>query len=123
MTPNVPLLRKTMEHIEAHPQEWDQQVWRCGTTMCFAGTACDLDGGQWADADMPEDEDAPYLLRRDGEPEEDTYTNIGPGLIHAATRARRILGLDETQADFLFGTSNTLDYLRAGVAELCGDDR
>jgi hypothetical protein len=41
--PNIPLLRKTIEHIEAHPEEWDQTTWAvrtpCGTTMCFAGTA------------------------------------------------------------------------------------
>jgi hypothetical protein len=45
---NVPLLRKTMEYIEAHPQEWDQDEWvakgSCGTTMCFAGTAAYLMG-------------------------------------------------------------------------------
>lgn len=27
---NVPLLRKVMEHIEAHPQEWDQGMWVTG---------------------------------------------------------------------------------------------
>lgn len=26
-TPNVPLLRKTLEHIIAHPGEWDQGEW------------------------------------------------------------------------------------------------
>jgi hypothetical protein len=43
MTKNFALLRKTMEHIEAHPQEWDQQTWitkaDCGTVACFAGWA------------------------------------------------------------------------------------
>jgi hypothetical protein len=45
---NIPLLRKTMEHIETHPEEWSQTTWAvrtpCGTTMCFAGTAAFLAG-------------------------------------------------------------------------------
>lgn len=36
-TPNIPLLRKVMEHIESHPDEWDQNYWRtatdCGTAF------------------------------------------------------------------------------------------
>jgi hypothetical protein len=117
MTVNVPLLRKTLEHIEAHPQEWDQMYWRCETGMCFAGTACDLDGGQWADADGSD------LLQRDGEPDEDNYGFVSPGLIHAATRARRILGLDLLEAGWLFRPGNTLDDLREQVGRLCGDDQ
>lgn len=27
---NVPLLRKVMEHIESHPEEWDQGMWVTG---------------------------------------------------------------------------------------------
>lgn len=41
---NVPLLRKTLEHITAHPEEWDQSNWAresetspCGTAYCVAG--------------------------------------------------------------------------------------
>lgn len=45
-TINVPLLRKVMEHIEAHPDEHDQSYWAkrtpCGTTFCFAGWAVQL---------------------------------------------------------------------------------
>lgn len=37
------LLRRTLEYIEAHPEEHDQRHWAqrtaCGTTMCIAGTA------------------------------------------------------------------------------------
>lgn len=43
---NVPLLRKLLEHITAHPDEWDQQTWgresqqsACGTALCVAGHA------------------------------------------------------------------------------------
>jgi hypothetical protein len=40
-TVNIPLLRKVMDHITAHPEEHDQESWAirrdCGTTMCVAG--------------------------------------------------------------------------------------
>lgn len=55
MQPNVPLFRKVVEHIEAHPNEWNQDWWVhqhggveegeiCGTTFCFAGWALKLTG-------------------------------------------------------------------------------
>jgi hypothetical protein len=38
---NTELLRKTLEHITAHPEEWDQTWWAtrksCGTAYCLAG--------------------------------------------------------------------------------------
>jgi L-asparaginase II len=40
---NVPVLRKALEHITAHPEEWRQHSWAvqeagCGTAYCLAGT-------------------------------------------------------------------------------------
>lgn len=38
----VPILRKALEHITAHPEEWRQSIWAlkdlCGTECCLAGT-------------------------------------------------------------------------------------
>jgi hypothetical protein len=38
---NTELLRKTLEHITAHPEEWEQTWWAtrrsCGTAYCLAG--------------------------------------------------------------------------------------
>ena len=34
---NAALAYKTLDHIKAHPEKWDQGVWHCGTTHCFAG--------------------------------------------------------------------------------------
>jgi hypothetical protein len=110
---NVPLLRKTLEHIEAHPEEWDQAHWRCGTVMCFAGTACHLDGGEWVG-------DLPVLLQRDGEPDDAVWQpSIGQGHVHVVTRARRILGLTVGQSLCLFSAANDLGDLRRWVAALC----
>lgn len=45
---NVPLLRKTLEYAEDHPEEINLFTWAsvtsCGTTACIAGTAVLLAG-------------------------------------------------------------------------------
>ena len=43
MNIDAPILRKALEHITAHPEEWDQNQWAardtlCGTSCCLAGT-------------------------------------------------------------------------------------
>ncbi len=42
--PNIELLNKVLKHIEDNPGTWDQRVWRCGTSYCFAGHAAVLSG-------------------------------------------------------------------------------
>ncbi len=48
MAINVPLLRKALDHITAHPQEWRQELYGmrtdCGTTGCIAYHAVVLAG-------------------------------------------------------------------------------
>ena len=34
---NAALAYKTLDYIKAHPEEWDQSNWHCGTTHCFGG--------------------------------------------------------------------------------------
>src|SRR6478609_6380573 len=57
--PNLPLLRKVLEHIDAHPEEWHQSVWametsasECGTAFCVAGHTVVMAGGEllWDEA-------------------------------------------------------------------------
>ena len=50
-TPNLPLLRKVLEHVDAHPDEWNQHAWgmqtsrsACGTAFCIAGHAAVMAG-------------------------------------------------------------------------------
>lgn len=117
--PNVALLRQTLAHIETHPEEWNQQVYRCRTGMCFAGWAVELDGGQWAaEPDHVDrhvsDED---LLPRPDDP----ANHIVDGLVDVRDRAERILGLHGDQAFDLFDANNTLPMLRQIVSELCAD--
>ncbi len=42
--PNAELAYKVLDHIDAHPETWDQGMWWCGTSGCFAGWACALAG-------------------------------------------------------------------------------
>lgn len=106
MTPNVPLLRKVLEHIEAHPQEWEQSEWRCETGMCFAGTCVDILGAKWAYPADINDTDLAALIEWDGERR--TCWDV----------ARSELGLTDDQVGRLFRAENTLDDLRRYVAAL-----
>lgn len=109
---NVDLLRQTMDHIEAQPENWDQLHWArrtpCGTAGCFAGTA----------------------LMLAGQAEFTWSTRIDDGLIFAdemldgrdiGDAAQELLGLDMDDADGLFDPNNTLDQLRDWVAKLTAE--
>lgn len=110
---NVPLLKETLAYIEAHPEEWDQSKWRCGTGACFAGHAAILHGAKWRNL-------APDDMRI-----------IAPGgeVRYVDSYAREALGLKaEVYVDHdgdtefgveLFDGHNTLDDLRRIVGELC----
>lgn len=95
---NIPLLRKTLEHIEAHPNEWSQRVWGqrivgCGTTYCFAGTAAVLSGYEPAWEKFTGDDGAErYAMSHVIDPE--TGGSRGVEQIGAA-----LLGLDLHDAD------------------------
>lgn len=123
---NVPLLRKTLEHIEAHPDDWNQCFWRgvsyvaeCGTAMCFAGWACELAGGVWAgpasdfmwgDMLIAEPDDPTELAVRF-----DESVCIDPpadAIIDPGGRATRLLGLTGEQGNDLFDANNSLDDIR-----------
>jgi len=140
--PNVPLLRKVREHIEAHPEEWRQNDWRtvrdCGTAYCFAGWACQIDGGEWIldsswidggewvldsswiDGGL----DSSWLEPRPDDPPGCIDAPCGIDGIRAGARARRILGLTADEADELFCAHNTLygiDRALAGIYARAGE--
>lgn len=49
-TPNAELAYKVLDHIDAHPEQWRQDLYigkaECGTVACFAGWTCLLSGYQ-----------------------------------------------------------------------------
>jgi hypothetical protein len=113
VTVNVPLLRKTLEHIEAHPEEWFQGVWSCGTAGCFAWHAAMLDGAE------PIKGFPSYVPADSDDPSDDVYpaSDDHPACVHVAPRAARVLGIG-SEAHPLFRASNSLDDLRRIVGRL-----
>lgn len=104
---NVANLRKTLEHITAHPEEWVQEEWgiqrSCGTAYCVAGTAIahlTTHRIHW----VPMRVDGAQVSRLG----DVTVNGIVIGVVAAA---RDVLGLDARQAEVLFNASNTLGDL------------
>ncbi len=110
--PNTDLLNRTLNYIEAHPSEWNQDQWAarssCGTVYCFAGTAAVLSGQPLAWRDSYQD-DFPEIATNvidEGE--------VGDSIF---TAARELLELSADQADRLFDPQNKLADLRRLVAQ------
>lgn len=107
--PNLPLLRKILSHIDAHPDEWYQKFWArravaessCGTAFCIAGHAVVMAGGlpRWTG------DQASNVTMPDG-----TSASINAAAAH-------LLGLKMEDADQLFHPSN----LRADVQDIAED--
>jgi hypothetical protein len=105
------LLDAAIDHIEKHPETWDQTTWRCRTGMCLAGHIAILAGGRWAAAT------GCHLVREPGEPA-DPYLSLES--VRVSCRAERLIGArildgdedDEDDRD-LFDANNTLDDIKA----------
>jgi hypothetical protein len=99
-SPNLDLIDDVMDHIDTHPEEWDQERWFCGTAACFAGRAALMDGWEivygWGE------------IRKNGE------RRFAEGL------AEDILGLSYDQSQRLFHPGNTLDDLHSMVKQIHG---
>lgn len=132
MSVNTDLLRKTLAHIEAHPEAWEQSVWAvrgldgCGTALCFAGHAVTLSGLELSWVDEYEDgygnDDDEYWT-----PARQVANNVrvdpdsrlhGYSIRYAAAD---LLGLNDEQAYRLFEGNNTLAELRRIVGELTAE--
>lgn len=103
MAINAPLLRKVLEHITLHPDEWDQNSYAvktysptaCGTAYCVAGHAVVMTG---------------HTLEF-GNYRTAYYCGIDDGYETIAIVARKELGLSDAEAIILFNGENTLDRL------------
>jgi hypothetical protein len=94
---DVELLVKALEHITAHPDEWNQNYWArqgvfCGTTACLAGTTVQLAG---YDIDW-----TPGIAACDGMGGLVAGVTVDGEAIPAL--ARRLIGIDREQAEYLF---------------------
>jgi hypothetical protein len=106
---NVPLLRKELEHITAHRDEWDQGTWlrttlttACGTTGCLAGNTALHTGWQPATVNGVVNLDAVPLLM------ELTHVARGSTITTVRDAAQVELGLTGWQANMLFSGQNSL---------------
>ena len=123
---NAPLLRKTLEHIEADQEHWNQEQWidpgvhetlgaydhydaySCDTSFCFAGWAAFLDGAKFIRSSL----DINHLV--------DVVDEKGREE-HVSYYAKRALGLRDGVAYELFHSDNNLDDLRRIVNYLLTD--
>ena len=120
--PNVELLKQVLQHIETHPDEWDQREWvtdwpGCKTAYCFAGWTAVLAGAR-----PDEDDEVPRAsLPAELANVESCSWPASKGFLHVADAAMYLLGLNEHEADELFEEDNTLDDLRRIVGELVSE--
>lgn len=109
---------ETFTAIELDPQSWNQKAWairsQCGTAYCFAGWTCVLAGREidW-DNEL-------WAVRRlgDGALVATTLAEHDEPAIHEA--AAELLGLNDDQADDLFGMDNDLLALYVKAARILG---
>lgn len=113
------------KQIKTEPQTWNQNVWAidwdlgrergqsimgnvCGTAYCFAGHAVVRAG---------------YRIVWPNHSIQSELAEDDKGNVHEIeTLAQNILGLDEDQAEELFGASNELEHIRVAIKEFTGED-
>lgn len=128
--PNVDKLRGTLEYIERHPDEWDQDVWAssCGTAFCFAGHAVHMDD-EWdiIATSYERDEQGHYDHRIIDWSESDSDYRVVPLARRKSTgevteiseAAEEVLGLHhEGKERIIFNGGNTLIQLGCYVEDI-----
>ena len=86
---NKTKMQEVLDAIKADPESHDQMDFRCGTTMCFGGWACELNGWRFG-----EDRQKHIIVSHNGKPLEAWVT---PDMV-----AQEELGLSLEQANALF---------------------
>jgi len=104
------LLDAAIAQIEAHPETWHQEWYRCESGMCVAGWVAELAGGLWADTDddglYPEPDDPAEDIGTIEREDDDRL------LVGAFDRARRLTDISALDALRLFAASNDLDNIK-----------
>lgn len=110
-TPNAELAYKVLDYIDAHPAEWHQRSWVCGSAACFAGWAVRLSGCVIAQK-YPDDPDSAYVT--DG-PQGIVGQQVGDAAEYVLGMRRYKDGRDD-----LFDAWNTREDLGRITAEIFG---
>lgn len=109
---NVPRLRKELEFVTAHPQEWEQACWigetSCGTVACLAGWTV-LHAGY----ELHQENHSFVLVSDDDPAGRRAVGRHDDGTVVVSVRdvARELLRLDDREADRLFHPLNDLREL------------
>lgn len=135
--PDLEALDEALAYIQAHPEQWNQDTWRCSTSMCLAGWVGELGGATWLTDHDGRTPDGGEVLTADGLglglTAHDLVKAVGEtaviswldaevrDAVGVAEWARRRLGLREDQAAELFEGSNTLADLKAMRDRLAAD--
>ena len=113
MTINVPLLRKELEYVTAHRDQWYQPEWLtrsvCGTTGCLAGNAV-LNAGYRPDWNYESS-----IHQTDTAVVVDVESGERRDVLDVATR---LFGLDDDDADWLFHPQSSLLQLWVTASHL-----
>lgn len=137
---DLELLDAALAAIDADPQSWNQDYWRCSTGMCLAAHAATVAGAKWIAApggglQVPLPDDARQLLTAGVASEcvldpgfhgPVSRVRLGTvlaehGVVHVADWTRARLGLSDAQADALFDGDNTREQLQA-MRDALADD-
>lgn len=101
------ILAGAMAHIDAHPEEWNQLTWICGTTACLAGRIAIMAGA------------------KPGYGYDQGYSITGVWYLgeamHVSDVAEIAAGLTHAEAQYLFAPDRTRDELRQATARLTED--
>jgi len=97
---NKELADRAIKAIETNPNEWEQGMWRCGTSMCFAGWVAHMAGATWATNDRCSED---YLMV------------ITPDDRKMAVPAFALEQLGISSATLLFLGDNTLETLKGHI--------
>jgi hypothetical protein len=124
---NTAELEAVMQYIGDHPEEWDQEMWWCESTACFAGHVAARNGCH-LNVTSPH----PYRLRSvmTHSPCYPRLTPLYDQVVDDPARkpitvreyARDVLGLTDEEADLLFSGSNELEDLQHIVKGLVNGD-
>lgn len=127
-TPNVTLLKQTLEHIKANPETWEQGLW-CGTSQCFAGWAVTLAGMDInREQEVVHVDDMPANLAAEVDPDVEVITVREAAIVALGIGDSRLLD-DGPEGDgdtlgadaVLFYAGNGMDDLERFVGRLCAE--
>ncbi|SRR6266576_6012799 len=106
---NAERLWATYRHIEAHPETWDQSMWHCGTSFCFAGHGAVTIAG--APIHSPGTMYGSGVTLREEDADAFEYYDAGD-VVSIQQYAQVYFDLTGRQAEGLFSAGNSLSHIK-----------